>query len=133
MGLLFGNIVALLFLMNNDQTTSERLEINILSKRIIDHAMKVHSELGPGMLESAYEACLAFELRSSNIPVDTQVPMPLNYRGVGMDIGYRLDILVGERIIVEIKSVKQLRPVHKAQILSYLKMSGSMIFIPSLF
>ena len=85
--------------------------------------MAVHSELGPGLLESAYEACLAYELRKAGLDVKAQVPLPLVYQGVKMDLGYRIDLLVADEIVVEIKSIEAVAPVHKAQLLSYLRLS----------
>src|SRR6266700_1903377 len=96
---------------------------NALSGSILDAAFRVHSALGPGLLESAYEACLAYELRTDGFRILTQVPLPLVYREVKLDVGYRLDLLVEELVIVEIKSVDALAPIHHAQLLSYLKLS----------
>ena len=101
--------------------------INDTSGAIVDAAMKVHTALGPGLLESAYEACLAHELRKRGLAVQLQVPMPVRYDGIVIDIGYRLDLVVDERVIVEIKSVKEIIPIHEAQLLSYLKLSGRQV------
>ena len=95
-----------------------------LSERVIGAAIRVHRELGPGLLESAYEACLAFELRESGLQVFTQVPLPVVYRGVKLDCGYRLDFVVEGQLLIELKAVEKLQPIHEAQILSYLKLSG---------
>lgn len=95
---------------------------NELSKLILDAAFRVHSALGPGLLEGAYEACLAYELRSSGLKVQTQIPMPLVYRGVMLEVGYRLDILVEDVVIIELKAVDALAPIHHAQLLCYLKL-----------
>jgi len=86
--------------------------------------MKVHTVLGPGMLESAYEACLAYELRKAGHRVDCQVALPVVYDGLHLDVGYRIDMLVDDLVIVEIKCVEAINAVHKAQIISYLKMSN---------
>ncbi len=86
--------------------------------------MKVHSGLGPGLLESAYEACLYYELVNSGLVVEKQKPMPLTYNEVRMDIGYRIDLLVEQSVIIEIKSVDALNDVHLSQILTYMKLSG---------
>jgi GxxExxY protein len=94
-----------------------------LSHEIIKAALKVHSVLGPGLLESAYEACLLYELQKAGFRVASQVPLPVIYESVKLDIGYRLDLLVEELVIVEIKAVEEMRTVHKAQLLSYLRMS----------
>lgn len=102
---------------------TERSE-NELSRLILDAAFGVHSALGPGLLESAYEACLAWELRESGLMVRTQVAVPLGYKGVNLDVGYRLDILVEELVVVELKAVDALAPIHQAQLLSHLKLSG---------
>lgn len=98
--------------------------INRCSRRIIDAAMRVHSVLGPGLLESAYEVCLAHELRKHGLQVLTQSPVSVSYDGVRMDIGYRVDMIVNNLIIVELKATAALLPVHRAQLLSYLRLSG---------
>ena len=90
----------------------------------IEAAIAVHSALGPGLLESAYEACLAHELRSRGLIVLTQVALPILYRGLAIDAGYRLDLLVNSTVIVELKTVKKILPIHEAQLLSYLRLSG---------
>ncbi len=84
----------------------------------------MHRELGPGLLESAYEACLAFELESRGLRVERQRSLPVVYRGVRVDCGYRMDLIVEEQVIVELKAVDRLLPIHEAQMLSYLKLSG---------
>jgi GxxExxY protein len=99
-------------------------EINVRSGRVIDAAMRVHTALGPGLLESAYEACLAHELRKRGMRVETQVPLPILYDGRRIDAGYRLDLLVEDAIIVELKAVPRMHPVFEAQLLSYLKLSN---------
>lgn len=101
-----------------------RLTTNQVTGAIISAAMKVHSALGPGLLESAYEACLVQELRLAGLEVRSQVPLPVVYGSVKLEIGYRIDLLVEGRIVVEIKSVEGVAPVHHAQVLSYLKLSG---------
>jgi GxxExxY protein len=95
-----------------------------ISGAIIDAAMKVHTALGPGLLESAYEACLAYELRKGGLAVETQVELPVVYDGIRLDVGYRIDLIVASVVIVELKSVDSIAPIHKAQLLSYLKLSG---------
>jgi len=100
------------------------MKLNQISGEIVDSAMKVHSSLGPGLLESAYEACLLFELRRRGLDAQTQVGLPVIYEDVNLDVGYRLDVLVEGRVVVEIKSVESIKPIHKAQLLSYLKLSG---------
>jgi len=92
-------------------------------KKILDCAFAVHTALGPGLLESAYEECLFFELEQNGLHVERQKPMPLNYKTVKLDAGYRLDLLVENQIVVELKAVDTLAPIHFAQILTYLKLS----------
>jgi GxxExxY protein len=93
-----------------------------LTGRIIGCAMKVHTVLGAGLLESAYEACLCYELKKADLKVEQQKPIPLIYEEVKLDCGYRLDLLVEDRIIVEIKAVESLNPLASAQLLTYLKL-----------
>ena len=102
---------------------------NGLSKIILDAAFRVHTALGPGLLESAYEASLAYELRNEGLEVLTQVPLPLVYREVRLDIGYRLDLVVEDLVVVEIKSIDSLVAIHQAQVISYLKLSGKKLGI----
>ena len=98
-------------------------EMNVRSGQVIDAAMRVHSKLGPGLLEGAYEACLAHELRKRGLSVQTQVPLPAFYDGERVEIGYRVDLLVGNALIVEVKAIAKVLPLHEAQLLSYLKLS----------
>ncbi len=102
----------------------ENDRLNQLTEKIIGSAIAVHRALGPGLLESAYEACLVFELTQSGIKVERQKSLPVIYREVKLDAGYRLDIVVEDGVIVEVKSVEKLEPIHKVQLLSYLKLSG---------
>jgi GxxExxY protein len=102
-------------------------ELNQISGEIIDAAMKVHSRLGPGLLESAYEACLRFELSRRGLKVESQVNLPVRYDEVLIDCGYRLDLVVEDQVIVELKAVEELNPIHQAQMLSYLKLSGKKV------
>jgi GxxExxY protein len=99
-------------------------ELHKLTEAIIGAAIAVHRELGPGLLESAYETCLAFELADRGLSVERQKELPVRYRGIQMDCGYRLDLLVQGQVIVELKAVEKLLPMHEAQLLSYLKLSG---------
>lgn len=99
-------------------------EINLRSGEVVDAAMQVHSALGPGLLEGAYEACLAHELRLRGFHVATQLPLPITYKGVKIKLGYRADLLVDNAVLVELKAVRKLVPLHEAQLLSYLKLSG---------
>lgn len=96
---------------------------NDLSYKIIGAAMELHKALGPGLLESVYEAALAYDLKELGFDVKTQVTMPLIYKEVKQDVGYRLDLLVDNKVIIEIKSIENLAPVHFAQTLTYLKLS----------
>ena len=98
--------------------------INRLTGAVITTAMKVHSRLGPGLLESAYEACLTHELRKQGLSVAQQVGLPVIYDGECIDLGYRIDLIVEDLVIIEIKSVEAINPVHQAQLLSYIRLSG---------
>jgi len=100
------------------------VEINEISGQVVDAAMRVHSALGPGLLESAYEACLVFELHRRGLKAISQLELPVVYDSVKIDVGYRLDILVEDAVIIELKSVEKLLPIHQAQLLSYLRLSG---------
>ena len=106
-----------------EATEAEREELNRISHQIIGAAMNVHRELGPGLLESAYEACLAFELTDMGLKVERQKPLPVVYRGVNLECGYRLDFLVEGKVVVELKAVEQGDKIHEAQVMSYLKLS----------
>ena len=99
-------------------------ETNQLTYNIIGYAYKVHSALGPGLLESAYEACLAYELRKLDYKVETQKALPVVYEEVKLDAGYRIDILVENKVLLELKSIEAINDIHIAQILTYLKLSG---------
>ena len=98
-------------------------EVNKITGKILDCAYKVHTELGPGLLESAYEECLTYELVKSGLKAEKQKPLPLIYEEVKLEIGYRIDILVENQVVIEIKSVEKLNDVHTAQTLTYLKLS----------
>ncbi len=98
-----------------------------LSERVIGSAIEVHRHLGPGLLESAYEECLCFELKQIGIDHRRQVALPIRYKGFTLDCGYRMDIVVGGELVVEIKSVDRLLPIHDAQMLTYLRLSGHKI------
>jgi GxxExxY protein len=100
------------------------MEINEISGQVVDAAIKVHSALGPGLLENAYEACLAHELNKRGLRVERQVELPVVYDGVQIDLGYRLDLVVEGAVIVELKAVEKIAPIHEAQLLSYLKLSN---------
>ncbi len=102
----------------------ELARLNQTSGMIVDAAFAVHSALGPGLLESAYEACLLYELRKRGLTVETQVPLPIVYESVQLEIGYRIDLLVENTIVIELKACEAIAPVHRIQLLSYLKLSG---------
>ena len=97
---------------------------DILTEEIIGAAIEVHKKLGPGLLESAYQACLGYELRLRKLKLESQKPLPIFYKDVILDCGYLLDFVVNDQVIIEIKSVAKIAPIHEAQLLSYLKMSG---------
>jgi len=98
--------------------------VNSITQKIIGSAISIHKELGPGLLESAYEACMAYELTELNLNFERQKGLPIIYHRVKLDCGYRIDFLVEGRVIVELKAVEKLEPIHEAQILSYLKLSN---------
>lgn len=97
---------------------------DLLTEKIIGLAIEVHRQLGPGLLESAYEECLCHELRRGELSFQRQVPLPVIYKSIRLDCGYRLDIVVEQAVILELKTVERLLPIHEAQILTYLKLSG---------
>jgi len=103
---------------------TEKDRLDQITDSIIGAAIEVHRALGPGLLESAYEACLAFEIAERRLKIEQQKPLPVIYREVKLDCGYHLDILVENAVVVEIKVVDRLAPIHKAQLLSYLRLSG---------
>lgn len=98
--------------------------LNYLTEKIIGAAIRVHKELGPGLLESAYEACLVHELTEIGLGLERQKALPVVYKRIRLDCGYRLDLVVEKKVVVELKSVGKIEPVHMAQMLSYLKLSG---------
>ena len=106
------------------QQAKERIKNNTLTEHIIGAAIQVHRELGPGLLESAYETCLCYELTQNGLKIERQKVIPISYKGIKVDAGYRLDLVVEGQVIVEIKAVSELLPVHEAQLLSYLKQVG---------
>ena len=95
-----------------------------LTEKIIGAAIEVHRGLGPGLLESTYEVCLAHELLTQGMRLERQVPMPVVYKDIRLDAGYRIDLVVEDRVIVELKHVEKLLPLHEAQLITYLKLSG---------
>jgi GxxExxY protein len=108
--------------MNHEDTETQRSKLNELSNRVIGLCIEVHRELGPGLLESAYEEALAYELTLAGIKFERQRDMPLLYKGIRLDCGYRLDLVVEGELILELKTVSELLPVHHAQVLTYLKL-----------
>jgi len=103
------------------------MEVNQVSGTVVDAAMKVHSALGPGLLESAYQMCLVRDLRKRGLTVESQVPIAVRYEGELLDAGYRADLIVEGCVLVELKSVETVLPIHKAQLLSYLRLSGRQV------
>jgi GxxExxY protein len=99
-------------------------DVEVLTKNVVDAAFSVHKTLGPGLLESVYEACLNHELKKRGCRVATQVPVPVVYDGMRLDAGLRLDLIVEDKLIVEVKSVERMNPVYDAQLLTYLKLTG---------
>jgi GxxExxY protein len=100
------------------------MTINILTRSIIGSAIEVHKELGPGLLESTYEACLFYELNQKGFFVEKQKILPVKYKEIELEVGYRIDLLVENQVLIELKSVKEILPIHSAQLLSYLKISN---------
>jgi len=103
---------------------NEGQRLDDITERVIGGAIQVHRTLGPGLLETAYEACLAFELAERGLNVARQVSLPIVYRDVKLECGYRLDLVVEDSVVVEVKAVEELAPIHEAQVLCYLKLSG---------
>ena len=97
------------------------MDFEAIAREIVDTAIRVHTRLGPGMLESAYESCIEYELGKRSLAVRKQVPMPLRYDDLTLDMGFRLDLLVEDAVVIELKSVQQLLPIHVAQLVSYLR------------
>jgi len=102
-------------------------DINRITEQIIGAAIEVHRELGPGLLESAYEAAMAFELGLRNVRFERQKPQPIRYKGLLFEVGYRLDLLVEDAVIVELKAVESLLPIHEAQLITYLKLADKQV------
>ncbi len=107
-----------------DTESTEVFEINSLTDAIIGAAITVHRELGPGLLESVYEKCLALELTKSGLQIASQKEIPLTYKGLALESGFRADLIVENKVLIELKSIDQLLPVHTAQALTYLKLSN---------
>ncbi|MBE0638403.1 MAG: GxxExxY protein [Bacteroidales bacterium] len=100
------------------------MEINQITEKIIGCAIEVHKRLGPGLLESAYEECLSYELKSAGFTIERQVPVPVVYKDIKLECGYRIDILVEKTVVLELKTIEAFAPVHEAQILTYLKFAN---------
>ena len=100
------------------------MELNQITEQIIGAAMEVHKAIGPGLLESAYEECLCHELELRRIPFQRQAPLPVVFKQAKLDCGYRLDLLVADAVVVELKAVQRIEPIHEAQLLTYLKLGG---------
>ena len=103
--------------------TGDQTERDPLTEKVIGLAIEVHRALGPGLLESAYEECFCFELKSREVSFQRQVQLPVVYKNIKLDCGYRMDVVVDERLVVELKTVDRLLPIHDAQLLTYLKLS----------
>ena len=100
------------------------MEINQVTEKIIGCAIEVHKKLGPGLLESAYEECLSYELKSVGLAIERQVPIPVVYKDIKLECGYRIDILVEKTVVIELKAIEAFAPVHEAQILTYMKFAN---------
>lgn len=99
-------------------------DIDILTNKVLGLAFEVHTQLGAGLLESTYESCLFYELKENNINVERQKKLPIIYKGIQLDTDYRIDLLIDNQLIIELKSVETLQPVHSAQLLTYMKLSN---------
>jgi GxxExxY protein len=111
-------------LATTKDTKSTKMDFDELSHRVIGCAIEVHRHLGPGLLESAYEQCLAHELVRQGIAFQLQHPMPVQYQDVRLDCGYRIDVFVENQLIIELKSVEEIKGIHEAQLLTYMKLAG---------
>ena len=110
--------------LNIHRGDAEARSLDELSDRVIGACIEIHKHLGPGLLESGYEECLCHELTLAGLAFERQKPLPVTYKTVKLDCGYRLDLIIENKLIVELKTVEQLRPIHEAQLLTYLKISG---------
>ena len=106
---------------------SEKDRLDQITRRIIGAAIEVHRHLGPGLLESAYESCLVLELKQQGFEVEQQKPLPVAYKGIVLDCGYRLDLVVDDAVIIELKAVEQMSSIFEAQLLSYLRLTGKKV------
>jgi GxxExxY protein len=105
----------------------EMMEMSALTEKVIGCAIEVHRNLGPGLLESTYRKCLAYELNQAGLRVEIERPLPVHYKGIELDCGYRLDLVVEEQLILEIKAIDMLLPIHDAQLLTYLKLTDRQV------
>ncbi len=112
---------------HGDTETRRKLVLEGLTEQIIGAAIEVHKQMGPGLLESAYEQCLCHELHLRGIEFQRQVPLPVTYKGLKLDCGYQLDLVVEDAVILELKAVEKILPVHEAQLLTYLKLTGKKV------
>ncbi len=112
---------------HGDTEARSKLLHEQLTEQVIGAAIEVHRELGPGLMESAYEECLCHELHLRGLKFERQVPLPVRYKGVGLDCGYRIDLVVEDSLILELKCVEHILPVHEAQLLTYLKLTGKRV------
>jgi GxxExxY protein len=112
---------------HGDTEARSKLLHEQLTEQVIGAAIEVHRELGPGLMESAYEECLCHELHLRGLKFERQVPLPVRYKGVSLDCGYRIDLVVGDSLILELKCIEHILPVHEAQLLTYLKLTGKRV------
>ena len=119
-----GLFIKKLDMHHEEHGESRRVKFDDWSNRVIGCAIEVHRILGPGLLESTYEQCLAHEFRLAELPFKLQYPLPVEYKGIKLDCGYRIDLLVDDSLIIELKSVDKILPIHQAQLLTYMKLSG---------
>ncbi len=110
--------------MTDHHGVPSRARVNALTERIIGSCIEIHRELGPRLLESVYEECLCFELADAGIGFERQVSLPVAYKGVRLDCGYRMDVVADDLVVIELKSVEQIAPIRQAQMMTYLKLSG---------
>lgn len=120
-------LLHLYLVKTTEDTENTDVHFNEISGAVVDAAMKVHSALGPGLLESVYEVCLAHELNKRGFRTVSQLPLPVNYDGEKIDLGFRVDILVENTVVIEIKAVDAITPVHQAQLITFLKLSGKYV------
>jgi GxxExxY protein len=112
---------------HGDTEARSKLLHEQLTEQVIGAAIEVHRELGPGLMESAYEECLCHELHLRGVRFERQVPLPVRYKGVGLDCGYRIDLVVEDSLVLELKCIEHILPVHEAQLLTYLKLTGNRV------